>query len=82
MNQAKGKWTEIKGEIQKAWGNLTDNELEKTKGDLTAIQGLIQQRYGKAQNDYREKLAGIFDRFADEKDAKLEAAKENLRKGA
>ncbi len=30
-DQVSGKWTEIKGDIQKAWGNLTDDELEKNK---------------------------------------------------
>ena len=44
-NTIKGKWLEIKGDIQKAWGKLTDDELEKTKGDMKAIGGLIQQKY-------------------------------------
>lgn len=57
---AKGKWSEIKGEVQKAWGKLTDDELDKTKGDIKIIGGLIQQRYGKAQKNYSEKLSNIF----------------------
>lgn len=56
-NTIKGKWLEMKGDIQKSWGKLTNNELDKTKGDLKAIGGLIQQRYGEAQNTYSKKLS-------------------------
>lgn len=48
-NTTKGKWLEMKGEIQKAWGKLTDNELEESKGDMKKIAGIIQQRYGEVQ---------------------------------
>lgn len=40
-NTIKGHWLEIKGDIQKAWGRLTDSELDQTKGDAKAISGLI-----------------------------------------
>ncbi len=44
MNQSQmaGKWKEIKGEIRKAWGELTDDEVEQTKGNMESISGLIQ----------------------------------------
>jgi uncharacterized protein YjbJ (UPF0337 family) len=78
-NTVSGKWLEIKGEVQKAWGNLTSDELEQTKGDMKAIGGLILQKYGAAQESYSEKLSDIFARFADKKDATIEAAKESLK---
>lgn len=61
----KGKWTEFKGEVRKAWGNLTGDELEQTKGDLTAIKGLIQQKYGESQTDIHQRLAEIADRYVE-----------------
>lgn len=81
MNEhtVKGKWLEIKGEIQKAWGNLTDNELEKTKGDMKAIGGLIQQRYGEAQDHSQKKLSEIFQKFENRKDIAVEKVRENLK---
>ncbi len=66
-NLIKGKWKEIKGEIQKSWGKLTDDELEKTKGDMKAIGGLIQQRYGHAQEKSRDTITEIFKRFESNK---------------
>lgn len=61
----KGKWNEIKGEIQKKWGQLTDNDLEQTKGDLTAIGGLIQQKYGHAKEEVKAKLESLVNAFGD-----------------
>jgi len=61
-NTTKGKWLEIKGDVQKAWGKLTDDELEKSEGDMKKIAGLIQQRYGETQAGSTEKLASIFKR--------------------
>jgi uncharacterized protein YjbJ (UPF0337 family) len=49
-NIVKGKWLEIKGDIQKAWGDLTNDELEKTQGDMKAFSGLIKKKYGVAQD--------------------------------
>lgn len=79
-NTIKGKWLEIKGDIQKAWGNLTDDELEKTKGDMKSIQGLIQQKYGKAQENYEGKLSDIFKRFEDKKNETANDVKLALKK--
>ncbi|OFZ17696.1 MAG: hypothetical protein A2Z20_01565 [Bdellovibrionales bacterium RBG_16_40_8] len=66
-NVVKGKWLEIRGEVQKAWGRLTDDELDKTEGDAKAIGGLIQQRYGEAQDKYGKKLSDILKRFESKK---------------
>lgn len=59
-----GRWNEIKGQVKKTWGKLTDDEIEQTKGDLTALGGLIQRRYGEAKEDYRRKMDDIVKNFA------------------
>ncbi|MGZ3690046.1 MAG: CsbD family protein [Pseudobdellovibrio sp.] len=74
-NTLKGKWLEIKGDIQKTWGKLTDDELEKTKGDMKAVAGLIQQKYGQTQSDFNKKLDEIYQRFDTAKDQKIDANK-------
>jgi uncharacterized protein YjbJ (UPF0337 family) len=62
----KGKWKDFKGEVQKAWGNLTGDELEQTKGNLTSIGGLIQKKYGHTKEEISEKLEGIYNKFSDD----------------
>lgn len=74
-----GKWLEIKGDIQKTWGKITSDELEKTKGDIKAIQGLLQQKYGQTKDSYGEKVSNIFKRFEAKKDQAFTAIKSALK---
>lgn len=62
-----GKWKEIKGDLRKAWGNITDDEWEQTKGDATAIAGVLQKRYGFAKDEAQKKVSKVFDRYLSEK---------------
>jgi uncharacterized protein YjbJ (UPF0337 family) len=78
-NTVKGKWREIKGEIQKAWGKLTDDDLEKTKGDLKSIGGLIQQKYGETEASYGKKVSEIFKRYETKASEKIEEIKKDLK---
>lgn len=78
-NRIKGKWLEIKGDIQKKWGQLTSDELDKTKGDIKAISGLIQQKYGEAQDSYSKNLSEIFSRLDSKKDEKIAEIKTILK---
>ncbi len=77
-NTIKGRWLEIRGDVQKAWGKLTNDELDKTKGDIKAISGLLQQKYGETQESYGHKLTEIFHRFEEKKDAAVDAVKKKL----
>ncbi len=61
----KGKWQDFKGEVQKAWGNLTGDELEQTKGNLKSIGGLIQKKYGHTKEEVSEKLESIYNKFSE-----------------
>jgi len=79
-NMIEGKWLEVKGNIQKIWGDLTNDELDKVKGDINAIGGLIQHRYGVSQKDYSRKLTDIFKSFEVKKDKKIDEVKKTLKK--
>lgn len=58
-----GKWTEIKGEVQKAWGTLTNDDLERAKGNAKTLIGVIQQRVGKTQDNVESKVQSILHKF-------------------
>ena len=75
----KGKWLEIKGEVQKAWGKLTDDELKQTKGDVKSIAGLVLQKYGEAGEIFHKKFTEITAPFKTKKDEVVEDIKENLK---
>lgn len=75
----KGKWTEIKGEIQKQWGKLTHDEIEQTRGDASAIAGLVQQKYGDNKEQFHSKFSEIVDRFDQKKDSIVNSVKNSLK---
>lgn len=58
----KGEWNEIKGKILETWGDLTEDEVEKTAGRRSQLVGLLEQRHGhqrakawESVNDFVEK---------------------------
>ncbi|MBP8001062.1 MAG: CsbD family protein [Chloroflexi bacterium] len=57
----KGQWKQLKGEIRKQWGKLTDDELDQINGEYEKLVGRIQERYGRtreeAQTEIEEYLA-------------------------
>ena len=61
------KWPEIKVDIIKAWGKVSDSDLENTKGDFKEISSLLQKNYGETNSSYASKLSEIFKRFDDKK---------------
>lgn len=55
-NVFKGQWKQIKGAIQKKWGQLTDDELDQVQGDAKALEGLMQKKLGYNQEHARTEL--------------------------
>jgi uncharacterized protein YjbJ (UPF0337 family) len=43
---AEGKWKQIRGEIQRRWGKLTNSDLDQINGSHDKLVGKIQQMYG------------------------------------
>ena len=41
----KGKWKEMKGEVRKQWGKLTDEDFQQIAGEKDKLVGRLQQRY-------------------------------------
>ena len=45
----KGKWTQLKGEIRRQWGKLTDDDVTQIEGNSEKLIGKLQERYGYAR---------------------------------
>lgn len=52
----KGKWKQIKGEAQKKWGKLTDDDLDQIDGDREIFLGRLQEKYGVAREESEDML--------------------------
>lgn len=51
-----GKWFQLKGSIKKAWGKLTDDDLNKIAGQKDKLIGLIQESYGETKESIEKKI--------------------------
>ena len=52
----KGKWTQLKGSVQKQWGKLTDDEVDQIEGDAVKLSGLLQERYGQSKEEAEQSI--------------------------
>lgn len=62
FNITEGKWKEIKGKIRDKWGDLTEDEVEKSQGNIDQIVGKIQQRYGFEKQEAAKKFNEFLDK--------------------
>lgn len=60
--RAEGKWDQIKGHVKEAWGDLTDDDLDRTDGKRDRLVGAIKERTGDAVEVIEDKLRSILDR--------------------
>jgi len=51
-----GKWKQVRGEIRRWWGKLTDDDLDKIAGNRDKLIGTLQERYGYAKEKAEEEL--------------------------
>lgn len=54
--ELEGQWNQVKGKIQKQWGELTEDELQRAKGNANELVGVIQQRTGATRKSIEEFL--------------------------
>ena len=54
--EMKGQWKQLRGEIKREWGKLTDNDLLRMEGELDKMVGLFQKRYGYTREHALETL--------------------------
>jgi uncharacterized protein YjbJ (UPF0337 family) len=51
-----GKWTQLRGNVRKQWGKLTDDDVDKIQGDAEILMGRIQERYGRSREDAKREV--------------------------
>jgi uncharacterized protein YjbJ (UPF0337 family) len=62
-----GRLQKLKGKIQSTWGDITDDDVQKSKGDREQLVGTIKEKTGQAEDEIRRVLAGFDDEDDDEK---------------
>lgn len=51
-----GKWDKIRGELQKRWGKLTNDDLDQIEGQVTTLEGKLRERYGYTKDEASEQV--------------------------
>lgn len=58
-DQIEGKWTQIKGHLQEAYGDLSDDDIDEAKGDRAQMEGKLQEKLGKSKEEVRDTVDKI-----------------------
>ncbi|GHA13264.1 CsbD family protein [Arenicella chitinivorans] len=56
LDQLKGNWKQLKGDLKSEFGKLTDDEIMQAEGEATVLLGKIQEKYGVTKEQAEEKL--------------------------
>ena len=59
----KGQWTQLKGQLRKQWGRLTDDDIDQIKGDRDILLGKLQEYYGKNREQNERELERWLDGY-------------------
>jgi uncharacterized protein YjbJ (UPF0337 family) len=51
-----GRWDQLKGKVRHLWGDLTDDEVQKTQGDYERLIGVIKEKTGKTREQIEQEL--------------------------
>ena len=51
-----GRWDQLKGRVKQAWGDLTDDEIDRLNGKYDELVGLIKERTGESREAIERRL--------------------------
>jgi len=50
-DQMLGKLDQLKGEMKRRWGQLTDDDITEARGDMQKLMGRIREKSGDQQQE-------------------------------
>lgn len=56
-----GNWEQFKGQIQRQWGKLTNDDLDVLQGNVKLLAGKLQERYGLSKEEAELQAEAFFD---------------------
>jgi uncharacterized protein YjbJ (UPF0337 family) len=57
--QFEGKWDQMRGRVNEAWGALSDDDLDRTEGKWDQLVGTIKEKTGESMDVIERKLRHI-----------------------
>lgn len=68
QDQILGKWKEFKGGVRNLWGEISEEELDRTQGNISQVKGLVSQKYDEGQEVIQEKMDRLLNSFDNDTD--------------
>jgi len=59
-DRLKGQWKQLRGEVRKQWGKLTDDDLDQIAGERDKLIGKVQERYGQTREEAHEAVERFY----------------------
>ena len=69
-----GHWNQLKGEVMKRWGELSEDDLKWSGGNIDQLVGRIQQRTGET----REAIEKYLDQLTSQSSSAVSSAVESV----
>lgn len=57
-----GDWKQMRGEVQKQWGKLTNDDLDQINGEREKLVGRVQERYGHARDAAKKEVDSWYEK--------------------
>ena len=80
-----GNCRQVRGDVKRQWGKLTDDDLTAIDGRREALEGRIQERYGYTKDRVRKEIeewqrsfAAQLSRTGDELAAQIESIRDDI----
>lgn len=59
-----GEWNQVKGQIQKFWGEISENDLDRINGSKTRLLGFLQENLNRTKEEALEEVDKFFKRIS------------------
>jgi len=60
-DQVKGNWNQVKGEVKRRWGKLSDDDLDVIGGEYDKLVGKLQERHGLEREQAKKEVDALYD---------------------
>jgi uncharacterized protein YjbJ (UPF0337 family)/ElaB/YqjD/DUF883 family membrane-anchored ribosome-binding protein len=69
-----GNWKQLRGELKKQWGQLTDDDLDRVAGSADQLAGILQEKYGLSRSEAGRDIDQFLSRYSEGNTMVQEAA--------
>lgn len=59
-----GEWNRVKGQVQRFWGDISDNDLDRINGSKTRLLGILQEKKNRTKEEALEEVGKFLKRLS------------------